>query len=774
MVTRDPVTSAAEAGKAEKPESPDTSHEAGASAAGSPPTREGAKSPARDANRNELARARRRLHAQQGELDSLRRRLSEIENSRGWRLLQKVRPVVRAVAPRGSLRFRLLMTLLRMGLVVLTARPLRPAARLARWPLRRLRAGRDVGQPGAERPRVRRLRMGCYGEHCWTVGGGTVHALQLLLAVAPYYDVHLLLPPGTPLRDRQWYQDNLSIDIGDIEVHPYDSGLEDTYDIWLSVWNEHIWPARTPKRLNMVFFPFVSLDGAGYTHITNSDYSANYVRQRYRTDDVVVIPPSIDPDEFRTGPKEPLILHVSRFALPSAFADKAHVPMIQAFKALFRRGLTGWRLVLAGAALDEGEEAYAAHLAKHAYGFPIEVKQNLSAEELRDLFARADIYWHATGFSVKEPAAQEHFGITILEGMASGAVPIALNSGGPPEIITNGEDGYLFNSQEELIEYTWKVATRPQLWKRLSQSARQRVDAFRPGKMGARMLSAVSKTEKVSIIIGTHNNLPYLKGTVESLLRTTPPGFELIVVDNGSNDGTGIYLASLDYPHLRVIHNRGNQSFAAFNNQGQRVASRPYILYLNDDMELDFGWLEPLIEMLDAHPQVGAVGSRLLYPDGRVYHDGKMFNREDLTPLHVGMGNKPSPDETPIEVDTLTANAMLVRRELAGFSRDYRRGYYEDTDLCMRIKAQGYALVLHRGSVAIHYHGMSMGRDQAATERAQARNRRLFLKRWAEQLPSLVYLASKREIAVRKLRCRPLLSPDELADSWPLSRRLER
>jgi len=351
---------------------------------------------------------------------------------------------------------------------------------------------------------------------------------------------------------------------------------------------------------------------------------------------------------------------------------------------------------------------------------------------------------------------------------------IVLNSGGPPEIIRNGEHGYLFNSLDELIDDTWLVATRPSQWKRLSQAAQQRARDFGPEALRLKMLSAASKTEKVSIIIGTHNNLPYLKGTVGSLLRYTPPGFELIIVDNGSTDGTGIYLASLDYPHLRVLRNRSNQSFAAFNNRGQRVATRPYILYLNDDMELAAGWLEPLIEMLDAHPLVGAVGSRLLYPDGRVYHDGKMFSRGDLIPHHVLMGAAPGPEETPVEVDTLTANAMLVRRELAGFSPDYRRGYYEDTDLCMRIKAQGYALVLHRGSVAIHYHGISMGRDQAATERAQARNERLFLQRWAAKLPSLVYLATGREMAGKKILCRPLLPPNELAEAWPLSRRLKR
>ncbi len=716
-----------------------------------------------------VTRLRRQLRAQHGELESLRRRLSDMENSPGWQFLQEVRPVIRAIAPRGSARFRILMALLRAGTAVVRGRPLRRAVRLAGRALRVVRRGAE-----ADEPTVRRLTVGCYGEHCWTVGGGTAHALQLLLALTPYYNVDLLIPPGAPMRDRQWYWDNLLTDIGDIRVRQYANGVEDSYDVWLSVWNEHIWPAKTLKRLNMVFFPFVSLDGSGYTHIANSNYTAAYVRERYQTDDVVVISPCIDVKEFRTGPKEPLILHVSRFALPSAFADKAHVAMIQAFKELCKRGLTGWRLVLAGSVMDEGEAAYMAHLAKHAHGFPIELKENLSAEELRDLYTRASIYWHATGYSVNEPAAQEHFGITILEAMASGAVPIVLNSGGPPEIITNDEHGYLFNTVDELVEKTREVAGQPDLWKRLSQAARQRARHFGPEGVQRLMLSTVSKTEKVSIIIGSHNNLPYLKGTVDSLLKYTPPGFELIVVDNGSSDGTGVYLASLDYPHLRTISNRTNQGFAAFNNQGQSVATRPYILYLNDDVEVTPGWLEPLIEMLDSHPKVGAVGSRLLYPDGRVQHDGKMFHHSDLTPYHINMAGRPDPDEGPVEVDALTAACLLVRRELAGFSTDYRRGYYEDTDLCMRIKEQGHALVLHRGSVFIHHHGASMGRNQAATERAQERNRQLFLKRWAAKLPSLVYLATGREMAGKKLHCQPLLPPNELAESWPLSRRLKR
>ena len=718
----------------------------------------------------ENKRLQRDLQVRTGELEGAHRRISDIEGSIGWRMLNRVRPYARVIAPRGSLRFRALKAGGKTGLGVM--RMGSRGVKLITKPLRRGRAPGVLGDTVAGRPKVARLKVGCYGEHCWSVGGGTAHALEVLIPLARYFDVELLLPPGTPLRDRAWYLENLLIGIGDIRVRHFTPGSEKTYDVWLSVWNEKIWPAPTPKRFNMVFFPFVQLDGSGYTHIVNGEYSAKHTRERYHTDDVVVIPPCVNVEEWATGPKEGLILHCSRFALPSAYADKSHIMMIQAFKQLCDRGLKGWKLVLAGATIDEGETVYKDHLAKHSWGYPVEFATNLPGDKLRELFSRASVYWHATGFSVKEPAAQEHFGIVIVEGMAAGAVPVVFNSGGPPEIITSGENGYLFDTLEELSDYTWRLATEPDHWRQLSKAARERARFFSPQMVEERMLKMVCATEKVSIIIGTHNNLTVLQRAVESVLKHTPPGYELIVVNNASGDGTGVYLASLDYPHLKVIQNDENKSFAAFNNQGQAIATRDYVLYLNDDIEAFPGWIEPLIDTLDRNPKVGAVGSRLLYPDGRVQHDGKMFKKDDLTPYHVNMGGKPPRDESSIEVDALTAACLMVRRELGGYSEDYLRGYYEDTDLCMRIKSQGYALVLHRGSVLIHYHGMTMGRNQTATEEAQVRNRKIFLERWADKLPDLVYLATEKEIAGTEIRCKPVLKPEDREGGWPISRRL--
>ena len=735
--------------------------------------------------RDELARLRRRLRVKQEEFESLQRRLNEIEKSQAWRMILRVRPLIQVFAPPGSLRRRVILRILRWAYSVLGARPTRLitsplrgvgriAGGIAARIVRRRRPSARPKKAGVPESRVRRLRAGCYGEHSWSVGGGAVHVLKFALALTDFYDVDLLLPPGAPLRDKKWYRENLNIDIGDIEVKRYARGAQDKYDIWISAANESIVFAKTSKAFNIVFFPFVAQDGEGITHIANSNYTAAYVRERYGTHDVIVIYPTIAPDDFPPGLKEPMILHVSRFSLPSAFADKAHVGMIQAFKQLCIQGLEGWRLVLAGATLDAGEAVYATHLATHASGFPIEIRPNLSFAELRELYSRASIYWHATGFSVSEPAAQEHFGLTIVEGMAAGAVPIVFNSGGPPEIITHGENGFLFNTAEELVDLTWEAATRPALWKKLSERAHRRAYDFSDEVMKHKLLSTVAKTEKVSIIIGTRNNCAFLRRALETLFEHTPPGFELIIVNNASEDGTQILLQSIAYPHLKVINNRANRGFAEFNNQGLRLATKPYVLFLNDDVELTPGWLEPLIEMLDLHPKVGAVGSRLLYPDGRIQHDGKMFLQKDLLPYHVSIGGPPGEDEGPVEVDTLTGACLIGRRELVGFDEVYRRGYYEDTDMCLRIKERGYGLVLHRGSVVIHHHGISMGRNQKATERAQTRNQRIFLERWSAKLPSLVHLATESELARGKLRSRGVLPADALTQTWPLSQRMRR
>ena len=85
---------------------------------------------------------------------------------------------------------------------------------------------------------------------------------------------------------------------------------------------------------------------------------------------------------------------------------------------------------------------------------------NIEAPVLQELYDRADIYWHAAGINVnpaEHPEMLEHFGITIVEAMSSGCIPVVINKGGPAEIVRDEIDGYCFNSKDELIEYTLKL-----------------------------------------------------------------------------------------------------------------------------------------------------------------------------------------------------------------------------------------------------------------------------------------------------------------------------
>jgi len=594
---------------------------------------------------DELETLRRRLAALEGEVEALRRRLADIESSRGYRLLQGARRLMRTVAPPGGLRWRLLTIPLDLRL---------PAPRLPR----------RGGEEREEGP-VRRLRLGCYGEYAWTVGGGAVHVLQFLQALAPYYRVDLLLPPDAPLPSPRWFRQRLGLEVRGIRVLHYRPGMEGEYDIWVSACNEEIRPAPTPRRFSLVFFPFLTLDGRGFVHIANSRYTAQHVRQRYGTDQVVVIYPPVDTEGIRPGPKERLVLHVSRFALPSPWADKGHLAMVQAFKDLCRRGLSGWRLVLAGSTVDAAEEAYARRLQREAHGYPIEVRRNPARGELLDLYARAAIYWHATGLTVKDPAAQEHFGITVLEAMAAGAVPVVYASGGPAETVVHGQSGYLFESLEGLVELTLRLAEDEEERRRLAEGARRRAQEFGTERFRREVTALVSGSGQVSLLLPRGEG--YRRPALE---RWTPPGYQAPWA------GEAAAVGDASPPTLR-----------------DPTLPRPYLLYLRPWAEALPGWLEPLVDLLEREPSVGAVSPLLLCPDGKLL-EGVTFGEDALPRPRLGLAGSP---QVPVTVEALFPACLLVRRDWALLQGG--AGPWAEICLGLRLRRAGLALAVHRGSV---------------------------------------------------------------------------
>lgn len=224
---------------------------------------------------------------------------------------------------------------------------------------------------------------------------------------------------------------------------------------------------------------------------------------------------------------------------------------------------------------------------------------------------------------------------------------------------------------------------------------------------------------RVSIVIPTFNKLAMTRQCLRVLRQHTPRElYELIVVDNGSYDGTGCYLRSQEkrFP-LRAILNHENRGFAAACNQGAAAARGEYVLFLNNDTEPHGGWLESLVEILDHDPRVAAVGSKLLFADGTIQHGGVAVieDRTGGDPLgarHLSYQKPADAPEAnrPLLLQAVTAACALMRREafdaVGAFDEDYWNGY-EDVDLCFKLKQAGWNIVYEPRSILTHHESQS-------------------------------------------------------------------
>ncbi len=204
--------------------------------------------------------------------------------------------------------------------------------------------------------------------------------------------------------------------------------------------------------------------------ICNSEFTKKYIDKTFRIDSQVIYPP-VDVEKFSSGKKENIILSVGRF-FGSPQSKKQEV-LIDAFK---RSNFIKWRLVLIGG-LTLGFEKDVFRLKKQIEGFPIDIIPNSNFFTLQKYYSLAKIYWHAAGFGEdlnKFPERAEHFGIATVEAMAAGAVAIVFDGGGQKEIITEGKNGFFWNTIPELIKKTQKIIADNELYKSVSTNAQIR------------------------------------------------------------------------------------------------------------------------------------------------------------------------------------------------------------------------------------------------------------------------------------------------------------
>jgi GT2 family glycosyltransferase len=251
----------------------------------------------------------------------------------------------------------------------------------------------------------------------------------------------------------------------------------------------------------------------------------------------------------------------------------------------------------------------------------------------------------------------------------------------------------------------------------------------------------------VSLIIPTRDGRELLTDCVESILGTTDyRAFELIVVDNGSRDrATRSYLAELpERPQCRVIQYDGPFNFAAINNFAAREAAGEVLGFVNDDIEVqNADWLEEMVSHA-MRPEVGAVGAKLLYPDGRVQHGGIALGIGGV----AGHMHKDWPARDPgyfgrlisvQAVSAVTGACMLVSRskfeEVGGLNEKDLAIAFNDVDLCLRLREAGYRNVWNPYAVLWHAESASRGYEDTDEKRERFDTETAYMKRrWGPQL----------------------------------------
>lgn len=243
-----------------------------------------------------------------------------------------------------------------------------------------------------------------------------------------------------------------------------------------------------------------------------------------------------------------------------------------------------------------------------------------------------------------------------------------------------------------------------------------------------------------SIIIPVFNKAEYTFQCLRSLVREVDlTKNEIIIVDNASTDETARMLAQFGN-RIRVIRNAENLGFVEACNAGAKAARGKYVVFLNNDTIVQPVWLSSMVETIEADELIGAVGSMLIFPDGKMQEAGGIV-WNDATARLYGYGEHPEDLRFNFsrEVDYCSGASLLVPKDffdsLGGFDMRYAPAYYEDTDLCMSVRAANRKVVFQPRSRAIHFEGVTAGRDlNSGFKRFQEINREKFFDKWREVL----------------------------------------
>lgn len=250
------------------------------------------------------------------------------------------------------------------------------------------------------------------------------------------------------------------------------------------------------------------------------------------------------------------------------------------------------------------------------------------------------------------------------------------------------------------------------------------------------------KNEKpdVSVIILGFNKWQYSYSCLKSLVKNTSfkLNFEVIFIDNNSSDETPELAKKVK--NLVYVRNEDNLGFVGGCNQGAKIAKGKFLVFLNNDTFVLPGWLSKLVETLKKDDSIGLVGSKLVYPDGKLQEAGGIV-WQDKNAWNFGNGGDPGEFQFNYlkDVDYCSGASLAIKKELffavGGFDEIYAPAFFEDTDLAFKVRKAGKRTVYQPKSELIHFEGVTAGKNvKKGFKQYQETNKQKFFERWGVTL----------------------------------------
>ena len=343
------------------------------------------------------------------------------------------------------------------------------------------------------------MKIAVFSPYLDTTGGGERYILTVAAIYSEDHEVDLLLPTHLhnlkPDDYKKQVSERLQIDLEKVHfVHaPVGFGSKmidryfflDRYDVLFAVTDGSIFYATSKKNILHIQTPLTVHPTNSYWGkmkvkswdkiVYNSEFTKKHSQKYWPLPSKVIYPP-VQMKDLEPGKKKDIIISVGRFF--GFLAEKKHQLMIDIFKEMKVEGdLDNWQLHLVGS-MGEGDKEYVQKLTESAKGFPIIFHRNLSRADLAFLYGQSKIYWHAMGYDEDDPTKMEHFGITTVEAMAAGAVPVVIKKGGQVEIVEEDKSGLFWENIPQLKSETKELIRDQKKWEKLSQGAIERAKFF--------------------------------------------------------------------------------------------------------------------------------------------------------------------------------------------------------------------------------------------------------------------------------------------------------